>query len=470
MTSRISLAARVVLIVTLALAAGGAGIGWLVFRAATEQAHEVFDGQMVQSAELLAALAEPGQLRPWWKHHGENEDEEFDEHLDEETARRGGILPREVPLGRRFRQRMVYQVWTQESTPRQIVRSPNAPDLQLPASRPGFSVATWQGAPWRFFLLERRGRTVIVGQDAAVRDRLVHEIGEHGFTPLAIGFGIVILLAWGAIVLGLRPLSRLADEVAALAPDRLEPFDARKRPRELEVLVTALNALFGRVARAFTNERRFTADAAHELRTPLAALAAQIQSADSAPDPQTRHTRLQHALAGTQRMARLVEQLLAAARLDALDAVRREAVDVAQLARDLAADMAAAALAHDVELALEAPEHLMAQVQPDLLRALLRNLIDNAVRHSPAGADVTISLQREAHRLRLAVADEGEGIEDALAARIGERFVRGDSAAGSEGAGLGLSIVRRIAALHGGTVSFERGRAGACVVAVLIEA
>ncbi len=466
MRPRLSLTARVVLIVTLALAAGGAGIGWLVFRAATGQAAELFDGQLVQTAEMLVAVAHQGDMappRPAERHKAHDDD-------DDEAVQPGASGPREIRFGRRFRQVLVYQVWSAGPDGRQLARSPHGPDDWLPAPTEGFTDAQWAGGAWRFFRFERAGCIVIVGQNAEVRQRLVHEIGEHGFTPLAIGFLGVILLAWGAIAFGLQPLSRLAGELRERAPDQLDPLADRARPRELAALVAALNGLFARVARAFENERRFTADAAHELRTPLAAVAAQIQSVETAPDEATRASRLRLALAGVQRMARLVEQLLAAARLDALDSVRRESVDLAQLARELAAERAAAALTRDVELALEAPDKLPAQVQPELMRALLRNLIDNAVRHAPAGSDVTLRLQREGSAVCLSVSDAGTGVDDALMAQLGERFVRGEAMAGTTGAGLGLSIVRRIAALHGGSVDFGRADEGGLKVTVRIEA
>ncbi|GAA5173854.1 ATP-binding protein [Niveibacterium umoris] len=448
-------------IVTVTLAAGGLGIGMLVFRAATGQAEEVFDGQLVQTAELIATLTDSAALR----HTPPSRDEGDDDEEAEPSTGDDDWVALGAP---RFRQRVVYQVWRSGAIPRLLARSTNAPEQALPVAAAGFSERTWEGARWRFYRLERKDHVVIVGQDATVRERLAEEIGEHGVPLFALGFAVAILLTWGAIVLGLRPLARLSRDLEHRAHDRLDPISPAARPRELEVLVAALNGLFERVARAFANERRFTADAAHELRTPLAALAAQIQSAQSAGDEATRLSRLQQALDGTQRMARLVEQLLAAARLDALDTAARETVDVALLTRELAAEMAASALARDVELALESPEHLAARVQPDLVRALLRNLIDNAVRHAPRGSVVTIGVTRDSDRVSLMVRDEGAGMDDALRARAGERFLRG-AADDATGAGLGLSIVRRIAALHEGEVRFETAAAGGLLVTAQLK-
>ncbi|MCL2657182.1 MAG: ATP-binding protein [Betaproteobacteria bacterium] len=448
----ISLIARVLLIITFALVCGGIGVGWLVFHTATEQAGDVFDSQLAQTAGLLIALADSdADELPDRRHaieEGELNGSDSALSMRSRTARRDSPAPSEY----RFRQRLIYQVWQAE--PMQLIlRSPRAPETPLPVAANGFSDQQWKDSHWRFYRLERDGRIAIVGQDARVRGWLTHEFGEHGFVPLTLGFGATLLLTWAGVALGLRPLSKLTREVQARAPERLDPLDAAKRPRELAVLVAALDALFERVAHAFEHERRFTADAAHELRTPLAALSAQIQVAQTAADAATRNARLEESLRGLQRMARLVEQLLAVARLDALDGAKREPVDATELARKLAAELAPGAFERGIELALDAPQAVTLAAQPDLLRAALRNLVDNAIRHSPAGATVEIALREDGGMLIGEVRDSGLGVPEPLRQRLGERFLR---VAGSEtgGAGLGLSIVRRIAELHGGSLEF----------------
>ncbi len=450
-----SLVARIMLVVTLALMSGSAGVSWLVFQTATDEAEEVFDGQLAQTASLLISVAGVGNVRD----SGAVAQGDDDAHT-------GALVPQE----RRFKHRLVYQVWRVGDVPRLLLRSGQAPETKLPLGEDdedGYSDGQWQGGHWRFYRLERDGHLAIVGQDARVRAKLAHEVGEHGIGPLAMGFVATVLLAWLAIALGLRPLSRLARDVQLRAPDRLDPFDEGRRPRELAVLVGALNSLFTRVARAFANERRFTADAAHELRTPLAALTAQVQSVQTAHDEVTRNARLSDALRGLQRMARLVEQLLAVARLDAIDVAKSEAVDAAEKMRQLAGELAPGALERGVELSLDAPENVALRAQPDLLRAALRNLIENAIRHSPPGAVVELALRAEGGSLVCEIRDSGFGVPDALRTRLGERFLRGEGEEAG-GAGLGLSIVRRIAELHGGRVEFDANRPQGLVARLIL--
>lgn len=464
MAERISLRLQVVVIVSLALIAGGLGIANSVFSSATGQANEVFDSQLQQTAELLAASAGRGEKGPDWQQRGFPGKKEVtaEPGFGRHWQRRG------LAFSHHFHQRIVYQVWSNTQPPLLLARSPLAPETPLPG-KTGFSDQTWSETPWRFFRLERSGRIVIVGHDAQQRKLLAHEIGEHGFAPLTIGFAIVILLSWLAIGLGLRPLSRLTAELGARSPEQFDPLETRARPRELAVLVDALNGLFARLRKAFANERRFTADAAHELRTPLAALSAQIQAAQSAAEPKLREQRLEQALIGVQRMSRLVEQLLAVARLDALDTAERQPLNVTALVQALCADLAPSALAEGVELALDAPPDLALKAQPDLLRAALRNLIENAVRHSPKGATVEIAASPLAGGVEFRVSDAGAGVHEALRKRLGERFLRGLDA-GPAGAGLGLSIVKRIAALHGGSLSFEAPPQGGLLARLNIPA
>ncbi len=449
----LSLVARVMLVVTLALVSGAAGVAWLVFRTVSEQTEHVFDGQLAQTAGMLIALT-----------GNENPPERSDETDDD-----GGRHVRaSVASEPRFKQRIVYQVWSRTGPARLLARSARAPETMLPVPEDGFSDLEWDERDWRFYRIEQAGRIVIVGQDARVRSKLAREVGEHGFGPLVAGFFCSLLLAWAAIALGLRPLSRLAREVRARAPERLDPLGHGRRPRELAVLVGALDGLFAKVARAFANERRFTADAAHELRTPLAALTARIQSLQTACDAATREARLTESLHGLRRMARLVEQLLAVARLDALETAKCEPIAASEKVREIAAELAPAALKRGVELALDAPEPVVPHAQPDLLRAALRNLIDNAIRHSPPGAVVDILIRGGEGMFVCEVRDSGCGVAEPLRQRLGERFLRGDGEEDGGGAGLGLSIVLRVAELHGGCLEFEANRPQGLVARLIL--
>jgi two-component system sensor histidine kinase QseC len=265
---------------------------------------------------------------------------------------------------------------------------------------------------------------------------------------MALALPLLALGVWWAVRWGVAPLRGLRDAVARREPHALEPLSSAGAPSELVPVVEALNALFARIATLLESERRFTADAAHELRTPIAAIRAQAQVALSENDAARRHHALAATIEGADRLARLVDQLLTLSRLEAASGPGMERVDLAAIARRVAAEIAPAALAREQSLELDAETPAPIRGNDPLLGVLVRNLLDNAVRYSPRGARVRVSVAREGGRISLRVEDSGPGMNDADRARLGERFFR---ALGTEesGSGLGWSIVRRIAATHG---------------------
>jgi two-component system sensor histidine kinase QseC len=225
-------------------------------------------------------------------------------------------------------------------------------------------------------------------------------------------------------------------------------------------LVERLNALFARIAESLERERAFTADAAHELRTPLAAIRAQAQVAREAGGDAERRRALELVIAGCDRAARLSEQLLTLARLDAEDASRRFArCDLSEIARDVLGELAPAAYERGVSVELEATGPVPVHADAGLLRVLLRNLADNAVRYSPPGSAVRVRVEASADCALLCVSDEGPGIPSAERARVLDRFYRALGTS-QPGVGLGLSIAARIAALHGATLDLSDGPGG----------
>ena len=290
--------------------------------------------------------------------------------------------------------------------------------------------------------------------------RLDKELAEHLIetllTPLLFGLPLLAAWIWFATRRGLAPLDAIAAEVGQRAPERLEPLMPAAAPREIRPLLGALNDLLSRVEQALDSERRFTADAAHELRTPLAAIAAQAQVAQRARDAAERDHALAQIAVGSRRASRLVEQLLMLARLDPAAPLPRAALRLDRLAAEVCADHGAAALEKQIALELDAPQETVVAGNADLLRILLRNLLDNALRYTPAGGQVRVVVGEERGRVMLAVCDSGPGIpagdrENAL--RRFQRFA-GQEIAGS---GLGLSIVARIAELHGARLELADG-------------
>jgi two-component system sensor histidine kinase QseC len=249
-----------------------------------------------------------------------------------------------------------------------------------------------------------------------------------------------------------RPLEALAREVGGREARNLALIEAPGAPAEIAPLVAETNQLLMRLARSFDNERRFTGDAAHELRTPLAALRTQAEVALTTASDDRRRRALEQVVAGVERATRLVEQMLLLARLDAADLTPAFApVDLAKTCREAMADAAARARDRNVEVALDAQGELVVPGDPVMLLALARNLVDNAARYAPDSGQVRVTLRREERSACLSVEDAGPGVPPEQRERIFERFYRGTEGRG-EGSGLGLSIVRRVVELHGGSL------------------
>jgi two-component system sensor histidine kinase QseC len=235
----------------------------------------------------------------------------------------------------------------------------------------------------------------------------------------------------------------------------LDPVPQDGMFAEMLPLAAALDDLLRRIGDLLANERRFTADAAHELRTPVAAIRMQAQVARVATDDAARARALDGLLAGCDRAARLIDQLLTLARVESAQAPEMMPVELAGVARAVMAELAPAALAKGQQVELDAPGAYEVRGNALLLAVLVRNLVDNAVRYAPQGAAIRVRLQRDGETVVLDVEDGGPGLPDADLARLGERFFRVPGSAAS-GSGLGWSIVRRIAAVHHARVDVGR--------------
>jgi two-component system sensor histidine kinase QseC len=268
------------------------------------------------------------------------------------------------------------------------------------------------------------------------------------------------LLIWLGIRRSMRPLRVLNNQIENRAPTNLAPVEIEKAPAEVAPLVGSLNRLFERVQASIENERRFTADAAHELRTPLAALRAQAQVARGSTDDAERRHALDKIVAACDRASHLVAQLLTLARLEPQDFhAARDPCDLRAVLQHTMADIAPAAVAKGIELELEDGPAAIMLGDVHLLDVLFRNLIDNAVRYSPPRSHVLIRVDKAGSDVSVIVADEGPGIPIAERDKLGRRFHR---LAGNEatGTGLGLSIAQRIAELHYGRIAFDEAAGG----------
>jgi len=364
--------------------------------------------------------------------------------------------------GDALRLRMYYQLVAPDG--RVLLRGEDTPATAFRPRAQHEETATVrvEGEFWRVHVRPGPGGvTAQVAQPMEERLELLEEMAENLAWPALALLALLGLLSWLLIRRLLRPLEDTALRIDAKSPHDLTPVQAPDPPRELQPILAALNALLARLAAALDGERRFTADAAHELRTPLAALRMRVQLIErelKLPDTHLRQLR-----ADLDRCTALVEGLLALARLEPqVEPLAREAVDLEALLDGL--DLQAQAPGVQVERDLVVPR---LRAAPALLASALRNLVDNAVRYGREGGRVRIESARLPQGgTRLAVRDDGTGVPTAQRARLGERFFR-VLGTGQTGNGLGLSIVARIAALHGASLRFEDGLDGRGLSVVL---
>ncbi|HUH48892.1 MAG TPA: ATP-binding protein [Mycoplana sp.] len=318
----------------------------------------------------------------------------------------------------------------------------------------GYSDIVKNGDSWRVYRAAAGADTLVeVAVRQEVRTSFAARVATHILHPVWIAVPLLAVLIWGFVRWGLQPLDRVTEGVKRRSAADLSPLRPETAPVEVLPLVGALNALFLRIAAARERDRHFAADAAHELRTPLAAIRANAQVARLATETDQRQQAIADVLIGVDRGTRVVEQLLALARVEHnSEGAASQPVDLAALARDTLVALAPQAAARDIDLGLEVEPGFETTVRgnADLLGAMVRNLVDNALRYIPEGGRVTVHLARRDDVLVLRVEDTGPGIAPELRARALDRFFR-VAGSGAEGSGLGLSIVAAIVESHGGT-------------------
>ena len=264
---------------------------------------------------------------------------------------------------------------------------------------------------------------------------------------MVIALPLLVGAVWWAMYRGVQPIRRLYRVLAERQPQALSPVTLAHAPSEMAPMVAALNSLFGRIGQLLESERRFTADAVHELRTPIAAIRMQAQVAMREADDALRQHALQGMLEGCDRASRLVGQLLGLSSLEDAQTPAMVQVDLRALARQVVAELAPKAIGKQQLLEFEGSESCIMPGHETLLAVLVRNLVDNALGYSPPAARIRVSVRQQAGQVALSVKDRGPGLDAADRQRLGARFFRVTGSVES-GSGLGWSIVQRIAALH----------------------
>jgi len=401
--------------------------GWVVYRNALAEADAFFDYHLRQTALLLRD--QPVQYL---------------------------LAPQFPPATASYD--FVVQVWSLDGVRVYLSR----PHTVLPEiTTLGFSTVSTSEGRWRVFGIQAVTRVIQVAQPMSVREQRAVELALETLKPFALLLPLLALFIWFAVGHALEPLQRLTALVKARRVEALESLPDSHLPAEVQPLVTALNELLARLQAALGRERAFMADAAHELRTPLTALHLQMGMLARASDEGERSAAMGTLSAGVQRAIRLVEQMLALARQEPRAPAQRVAVRLDDLAREIVAELVPLADAGRIDLGVEAAQPAVVAADVDALRTLLRNLIDNAVRYTPPGGRVDVSVvpATAADGARLAVSDDGPGIDAAERARVFDRFYRHPGTV-PPGSGLGLAIVKAIADAHGATLTLADGAGG----------
>ena len=406
------------------------------------------------SALLVTGLGASGAT---WLAVRKEANDLFDYHLEQMAlSLRDQTLAIPADFFPQFGHDFAIQVWD----PGNVLVYLSGAGVILPRSRAGYDTVRVGGQDWRVFTFVDPARTIQVAAPITVRSGRATAMALRILVPVLATIPLYGLLIWLIVGEGLRPLVQIAGAIRRRAPASLDPLPSAGLPEEVAPMVSELNALLERLREALEKQKRFTADAAHELRSPLTALQVQLDMLARARSPQESREALESLRAGMRRAARLIEQMLTMARLDPEAAGETfTEVDLASLAASVAAELEPLAEAKRIALNLKQLDAAKLCGQPQALYTLVRNLIDNAIRYTPTGGSVFVSVRKEPSAIVFEVGDTGPGIPADERARVFDRFYRlpGSDA---EGSGLGLAIVRQIAQAHGGEVSLGDAQDG----------
>ncbi|MEE3003576.1 MAG: ATP-binding protein [Pseudomonadota bacterium] len=342
-----------------------------------------------------------------------------------------------------------FQVWNDEDE--LILHSYAAPKIKFHSKKTGFDMIWHDGKPWRTFSIidDKKNIFIMVMQRHDFRVTLEKKITEDSVTIMMIIYPFLGLLIWIIVGRGLQSIISTTEELKERGRNKLTPISLDNIPQEIIPLIKELNGLFDRLSQAFFREKRFAADAAHELKTPLAAISTQAQVALQAKNEKTREEAINKLILSVDRSTHVIQQLLTLSRMVPESTINENtSINIVELTRDIVADIVPLAISKNINLELEVDEsRYFVKGNSTALGILIRNLVDNAVKYTQENGLVTIKILRSDKKIKLIVQDNGPGVAAEFKERIFERFFRviGSKATGS---GLGLSIVKQIVDIH----------------------
>lgn len=430
------------------LSAGIAVAASFSYRAGLQEANELFDAKLAHSARVLMSLVDESLAEG----AGTKRDDPVTVSVWHGDGRGHGQALISAG-GHAYETKLAFQA--RDAAGRLLLRSESGPADELAPLSPGYADVTLDGELWRTFTLRApSGLWYQASELSDIREEMAEGIALGTLMPLFISLPLMALVIWLAIWWVSRGLLRISAEIEARAPDRLAPIGLGRVPKEIKGLVKAVNGLLERLDAALARERRFAADAAHELRTPVAAVKVHSDNLRSARSGAEREESQRRLDAGVRRMERAIAQLLALSRVEpGASSQARDAVDLQDIVARQAEDARMLAKERDIRLSVDASR---APVQGDAaaLDGLVRNLLDNAVRYTPAEGRVQVRLGLAGDEVQLVVEDSGPGIAPEARERVFERFHR-ELGTGVEGSGLGLSIVAQVLESHRGGIILD---------------
>ena len=422
---------------------------WLGYRDVGEETRELFDAQLARSARLILSLVQA--------QNGVSGFSKIQEYLDENdfsaTGRSMDATGPQWQDGHIYETRLAFQVWDNEGN--LLVKSNNAPLQPLMTGNSGYSNIVVDDYDWRTFSLQSHDRQYrcITAERIDVRNDLIRKISNDLFYMFIILIPALFLVVLLSSYQVLRPLQQLATQISRRGGDNLDLITEQNDYAEIATIKNALNQLLQRLDDTLEREKRITSDAAHELRTPLAAIRLHTELAKNAKNRQQQNESLDQVLHGVDRTTHLVEQLLTLARLEP-ELIARDfsKVSLEKLIIEESSLLSPLALDRGIDISFdEAGPGFISGHEPSL-RLMIRNLLTNAITYTPSGGKVTIKLLQKGRQISLIIEDNGPGIPKADRERVSERFYRGDNHQ-LPGCGIGLSIVDRVVQIHHGEFS-----------------